>query len=55
MKMIQKLQPKFKIYRDGQVDLRATWKPIITKRVVAFGRKVDYFFVNSRWPKIELE
>lgn len=45
----------FKIYNSGRLDYVATYSPIIKQnainRLAHFGNKVDFFFVNSRWPR----
>ena len=45
----------FRICYDGKLDYRATYTPIIkqkiTKKAAEIGNKIDFFFVNSRWPR----
>lgn len=45
----------FRICYDGKLDYRATYTPIIKQKIgkslADFGNKIDFFFVNSRWPR----
>lgn len=45
----------FRICYDGKLDYRATYTPIIKQKVrKSVGElwdKIDFFFVNSRWPR----
>ena len=44
------MTPEIKIYRNGQFDALATYKPVIRRKLIEVGNKVDYLFVNGRWP-----
>lgn len=39
-----------KIYRNGKYDIVSTYKPLVKRSLLAFGNKVDFLFVNGRWP-----
>jgi len=45
----------FRICYDGKLDYRATYTPIIkqiiVKRASHLWDQIDFFFVNSRWPR----
>jgi len=45
----------FKIYYNGHLDYRATYTPVIRNWTVRKLKRaldyVDFFFVNSRWPR----
>ena len=46
----KKLQPTLKIYRDGQYDVIATYRPVIRAHVRTQLAKIDHWFVHHEWP-----
>lgn len=52
--MEKNTQPTYiTVYRNGKLDRFETYKPIIHDFLVKVGLKIDYFFVNGRWPRGE--
>jgi hypothetical protein len=48
--MKEKEKP-LKIYRNGQLDYAATYTPVAKKKVHQLAGKIDFWFVNNRWPR----
>lgn len=40
----------FRIYRDGNLDMIATYSPVVRQKLHEIGNKIDFFFINRRWP-----
>jgi len=49
--IIQK--PQIKIYRNGNYDRVATWKPVLQRQVVDTLLKMDYWISKHEWPSTE--
>jgi hypothetical protein len=47
---MKRIKPTIKIYEQGRYDLLATYKPVIKRELISLGNKIDYFFVNNKWP-----
>lgn len=44
------IKPTIKIYEQGQYNPMATYKPVIKRELLNLCNKIDYFFVNHKWP-----
>jgi hypothetical protein len=43
-------QKALPIYIDGRLSYSQTYMPIVIARLQRFGRQIDFFFTQSRWP-----
>lgn len=44
-----------KIYRNGELSRIETYMPIVKHKLLNFGNKIDYLFVNGHWPNAVVE
>ncbi len=46
----QKLEPSIRIYRDGNYDFVATYRPVVLRQIRTTALKIDHWFVHHEWP-----
>lgn len=42
---------QIKVYRDNKLSIAETYKPVVKEHLITLGRKIDYWFVNNKWPE----